>query len=133
MMIAITVIGFAVCLAVAWIWTRKEHEAIQARFHDRPEISPTDQIRSISGCDRLDAEHALIIWEIIADSLQIHAGKLRLSDRFDVELAPPKGWEFDSASVLLNQKLSSMAHRKNKALDLANIKTIRDYLILVCV
>jgi hypothetical protein len=132
-MIAIAITGIAVCLAAAWFWTRKEHSANQERFRDRSEISPIDQIRSISDGDSLDIERALMVWKKIADSLSVPLGKLRLSDNFDVELAPPKGWEFDSALAVLNQELASMARSKNQSVDLASVKTIRDYLTLVCV
>jgi hypothetical protein len=130
-MIAIIITGIVVCLAAAWVWTKKEHNTIQERFKDRIEIPPIDQLRSTFNSKDLDVERALAVWEKIAGNLQVSPGKLRLTDRFDIELAPSIGWEFDSTLADLNQQLTSLVDRK-KSVNLASIKTIKDYLTLLC-
>jgi len=66
----------------------------------------------------------------VAEELGIPVGKLRPSDRFDAELAPAWGNEFDSGVAILAYDLKLAAKRHKRKLD-ANVQTLNDYLTLM--
>jgi hypothetical protein len=66
----------------------------------------------------------------VSQELGIPAGKLRPSDRFDGELAPAQGNEFDSGVAMLAYDLKLAAKRHRRSLD-GNVYTLDDYLRLM--
>ncbi|URL59395.1 hypothetical protein IM816_04605 [Luteibacter flocculans] len=66
----------------------------------------------------------------VSEELGIPAGKLRLSDRFDAELAPARGNEFDSAVAMLAYDLKLAAKRHKRKLDMS-VETLDGYLRLM--
>lgn len=69
----------------------------QRRFSDRTELPLEVFIADCQGSQPLDAELVRQFLREIAESIGIPTGKLRATDRIDVELAPPKGWEIDDS------------------------------------
>ncbi|MGN6093415.1 MAG: hypothetical protein ACTHOL_13770 [Luteibacter jiangsuensis] len=66
----------------------------------------------------------------VSEELGIPAEKLRPSDRFDAELAPEWGNEFDSGVAILAYDLKLAAKRHKRKLD-GNVHTLDDYLRLM--
>jgi hypothetical protein len=82
-----------------------------------------------SGISKVDLEAA---FREVGRLLGVPAGCLRPSDRFDVELAPAKGWEFDDGLG----RLTAVAEERlrTRGLDkglVAQIKSVDDYVHLV--
>lgn len=69
--------------------------------------------------------HELLVH--VSQEFGISAGLLRPSDRFDVELAPEPGNEWDSGVAALMLDVKRFAKRKRIALD-REIVTLDDYL-----
>ena len=66
----------------------------------------------------------------VSEELGIPAEKLRPSDRFDAELAPEWGNEFDSGVAILAYDLKLAAKRHKRKLD-GNVHTLDDSLRLM--
>jgi hypothetical protein len=80
----------------------------------------------------LPKELACELWNEIASALSLPAGKLRPSDRFDNELAAPKGWEFDDNIVDVQFAAEHRLRQSGIQGDLSAIKTVGDYVEFFC-
>ena len=65
--------------------------------------------------------------EYVANELSVSPALLRPTDRFDVELLPPRGFEFDSAKNTLLLDLMRLAKKKGQEMKIEKIKTLGDY------
>jgi len=105
---------------------RNEH------FKDREEL-PVDSIfNQFFAQAHLPKPLVLELWNEVANALGVPPGKLRPDDRFDKELAPEEGWEFDDDIV----EVCWAAERRLKKLGLkvehSDVHTLGDYLEYFC-
>jgi hypothetical protein len=68
----------------------------------------------------------------VAQSLRLPPGKLRPTDRFDEELAAPKGWEFDDEILDVQWAAERRLKRSGTQADLSRIKSVGDYIEFFC-
>lgn len=64
----------------------------------------------------------------ISEEFAVPSEKLRPTDRFDVELKPPSGHEFDSGAGLLPMRVELLARAKGAMLKAESIVTVDDYI-----
>jgi len=74
------------------------------RFSDRRDLSQ-DELRATFETRGLSAIEIDAFLEIVSQVTSIPVGKLRPQDRFDRELAPERGWEFDDGLEVLPDEL----------------------------
>jgi hypothetical protein len=127
-MYALVVMAIATALAVLyWLGTRRARRGLANRFSDRPTLDFNKFYQSYyAGTQNRERIEELLAH--VAQELSIPANKLRPSDRFDVELRPPRGWEFDSGKGILLVELDKLARAKGKLIDTKMIVTLDDYL-----
>lgn len=102
------------------------------RFENRPELSLEQIYGEFFAGKNLPKELAYELWNEVSASLHVPAGKLRPTDRFDQELAAPKGWELDDAIVEVQWAAERRLKQSETQADLSQIKTVSDYVEFFC-
>ncbi len=107
---------------------RKAKLEMERRFDDREhlDIERVCDLFCQSGLTDRPMVRELI--EHVAGVLSVSPSLLRPTDRFEVELKPPRGSEFDSERNTLLLDLARLAKKRKQPLDTASIKTLGDYL-----
>jgi len=109
------------------VWSILSRRSRVKRFEDRDDVS-LDSIFEKSFASRgLSKSVVFELWREVATFLQLPPGKLRPTDRFDSELSPGKGWEYDDEIA----DITSLAWRRlkssGKTIDLPQITTLGEY------
>jgi hypothetical protein len=129
-------LSWIICLVLViggtWLWYVVPRKEKFKRFADRAELKPDEIYARFFSEKNLPKGLVLELWNEVANCLRLSSGKLRPSDRFDKELAPVKGWEFDDDIVEVNWA----AERRLKALgskpDPSEVQTLGDYVEFFC-
>jgi hypothetical protein len=125
---ALIVTAIAIALAVLyWLGSRGARHRLARRFSNRPALDFNEFYQS-HYAGTLNRERIEELLAHVAQELSIPANKLLPSDRFDVELRPVRGWEFDSGKGILMVELDKLARAKGKSIDTKMIVTLDDYL-----
>jgi hypothetical protein len=122
-------IGLGICIVSVVLLTKSETQMLRRRFSDRGHIPVDVQLTPFAGEHSLSLEKATLIWCEIAKTLQVEPEKLRIDDRFDRELKPIKGMEFDDHLSALTLLLQGWAREERKGMDVKSLITIGDCLI----
>lgn len=102
------------------------------RFHDRADLSIVDFVQACHTSRPIDFERASELLDCVAESLGISRGKLRPTDRIDVELAPVSGWELDDGVTLrIDLYMKRWQQRTGKELP-SGLATIGDLVAACC-
>jgi len=121
-------IGLAVSAAAAAIWTRAQ----KRRFQKKREVldfgSITERFYAGGNVTTADVEQA---YTRISDATGVPAGELRPNDRFDRELKPRAGWEYDDPLHIFSDELARDAASVGVPLKLEEIVTVDDALHLM--
>ena len=121
-------ISIAIALAVLyWLGTRRAGRVLADRFAERASLDFSTFYQNYyeGKVERSKVEELLAH---VAHELSIPMDKLLPTDRFDVELRPARGWEFDSGKGILMIELDKLARAKSRPLDTRMIATLDDYL-----
>ncbi len=102
------------------------------RFDDREDWPREKLYLQFFAQSNLPKDLVFELWDEIATTLRLPAGKLRPTDRFDRELAPLKGWEFDDDIVELHWVAERRLKKMGLNQDHANFQTLRDYVEFFC-
>jgi hypothetical protein len=105
-----------------------EKKKILLRFEGRESMSMQgfySEFYANSGIPFVVIEELLLH---VASELCLPVEKLRPSDRFDSEMAPERGWNWDSGAGMLSVEIQNLAREKNVQVDLRKIVTLDDYL-----
>lgn len=102
------------------------------RFENRPELSLEQIYGEFFAGKSLPKELACELWNEVAKCLCLPPGKLRPTDRFDQELAAPKGWEFDDEILDVQWAAERRLKQSGTQADLSHIKTVADYVEFFC-
>jgi len=94
--IAFLAISVALAIMTA-IMVRKK----RSPFVNRQDYAPHDLWRMFFSEFPLPERDVIAILREVSSATDIPLGKLRPRDRFEVELAPLRGWEFDDGLLLL--------------------------------
>lgn len=115
-------------IVAAWLFRsgRKADSERRARLSDREDLSFVEFERRFYDGAELDSNQLRGALGDIASALDIPVGKLRPTDRFDAELAPPKGWEIDDGAALLVRLLEKRGGKLPSG-D-AKLQTLDEYL-----
>jgi len=121
-------IGLAVSATAAAIWTRSQRRWLEAK-RDVLDFGTIVQ-RFYSGSDvtTADVEQA---YTRIAEATGVPPGELRPDDRFDRELKPRGGWEYDDPFHLFSDELARDAASAGVPVKLEEIITVDDALHLL--
>lgn len=122
----LAVIVGVVGVAVVWFYFRRADAIRMARFIDREDKGLHDLYTEYfreSGITETNFEN---LWLELSKTLEIPAGKLRPNDRFDVELSPAKGYEFNDPIREAKYLIGKYCNNTGAAYEL--IKTVRDYI-----
>jgi len=95
------------------------------RFKERKELTPEEFIDMFYSDTKISPEIVSEVLCLIGTALNIPYGKLRPSDKFNKELAPPKGHEFSDGIVEIDSYLSDYLEKGRYSLD-KNLDSIDD-------
>ena len=124
-LIGVMMLVAAIILVFAWEQhVRKER---RKRFAHRQELSLEEIYRRYFAAESLPKERVIETWQRLAQHLEIPPGKLRPSDTFAEDLAPPKGWEFDDELYVILDELEKDLKKGNFQIDPNSIQTVGDY------
>jgi hypothetical protein len=115
-------------VAVIWVWEQKTRRGGRPVYRERPDMSIADlHQRYYSGSKVTVADLEKFLGEI-SEQLGVAVPRLRPTDRFDKELAPTRGWEFDDplGALTLIARRELTANGLDPDL-VANIYTVDDY------
>jgi hypothetical protein len=130
--ISTAVFILALVTVSVWLWNVIPHKEKLKRLRNREEFT-SDEIYSRFFADKnLPKGLVLGVWNEVADSLRLPKGKLRPSDRFDKELAPVKGWEYDDDIVEVIWAAQHQIKESGATFDLSKIQTLGDYVEFFC-
>lgn len=128
---SVLILGLAVTGGViAWHFIPRRERL--KRFENRPELSWEQIYGEFFAGKNLPKALALELWSEVANSLGLPPGKLRPADRFDIELAPPTGWEFDDDFVVVYWAAERRLKRLGLRVEHSNVQTLADYVEFFC-
>ena len=123
MQISIFVVLIGIAALFLYRYGKRADDQRKARFTERDELGFDDFVNLYYKDASLDQVRLRRALEEVSQAVQVPAGKLRPTDRFDVELAPPKGWELDDGTALLRQFIAKKDTAGKKP-----ISTLDEYL-----
>lgn len=107
---------------------RRARDQIASRFSMHPSIPPAEfYMRYYANSGIAQARIGEIV-NHVASELSLPAQKLLPTDRFDNEMSPPKGWNWDAGSGILTVELQRLAKQRGVSIDYTTILTLDDYL-----
>lgn len=124
--ISTAVIGAIVVLY--WVGAQRARRGLEVRFANRPNLE-FEQFFKGYYSGRVEKDLLRELLDHVAQELSIPSEKLRPTDRFDSELLPAPGWDFDAANRTLLVELSRLARKKRSAFNIKDVKTLDDYLM----
>jgi hypothetical protein len=126
------VIGLLVVVGGVLAWNFLPRRLRLKRFEDRSDLSLDQIYAEFFASKNLPKQLACELWREVSTSLRLPPGKLRPTDRFDQELAAPKGWEYDDDIVEIQWAAERRLKQSGTQADLSQIKTVADYVELFC-
>ena len=115
---------FVVVMLMAgfWIWYGgRRADAVRCRrFAEREEILFEEFINAVGEQERLDRDLVMELLHDLSEEIGVSPGKLRVEDRFDVELAPQKGWERDDGIYVVLDEWDTLQSTDLRSKGLAN-------------
>lgn len=126
------IIGGLLAVGGVVAWNFIPHRRRLARFADREELSADSIYSQFFPANNFPKELVSELWNEVAVPLRVPPGKLRPSDRFDKELAPVKGWEFDDDTLEIHWAAQRRLKKLGVSADVAAVQTLRDYVEFFC-
>jgi hypothetical protein len=127
-----TIIGGLLTVGGVLAWNFIPHRRRLARFADREELSADSIYSEFFAANNFPKGLVLELWNEVAGSLRVPPGKLRPTDRFDKELAPVKGWEFDDDTLEVHWAAQRRVKKLGVDADISAVQTLRDYVEFFC-
>lgn len=121
-------IGLALAIVVTALWTRKQKRRLDPQ-RDVLDFGTIVQ-RFYAGSDVTfdDVEQA---YTRISEATGVPPGALRPADRFDRELSPRAGWEYDDPLHIFSDELARGAAKAGLTVTLEEVATVDDALHLM--
>jgi hypothetical protein len=116
-------IALAVAVAAAAVWTRAQKRRIDPQREVLDFRTIAQRFYAGSDVTPADVERA---YKRIAEATGVPAGVLRPDDRFDRELKPQAGWEYDDPIYIFSDQLARDAASAGVALKLEELTTVDD-------
>jgi hypothetical protein len=119
-------------LAIALLWhgVVASRKRLLHRFARRPDIIFDEFYSKFYATSNLEKNLVEELLNHVAAELDLPVLKLLPTDRFDAELAPDKGWDWDAGHGILSIELQQLAKKKGEIVNLKQIKTLDDYIRL---
>lgn len=117
--------------ASAGVWTLREGaKRRRVRFANREVLSMDAIYERFFGSKGLPKEAVVELWNEVARPLGIDPGRLRPTDRFDMELSPVEEWDDDIVEVhwAAERRLKKMGLK----VDSTEVRTLGDYIEFFC-
>lgn len=126
------IVGLALLVALLALWYRVPRRQRLKRFENRSDLTLEQIYREFFAQQNLPRQLVHELWKEVAESLRLPPGKLRPTDRFDQELAAPKGWEYDDEILEVQWAAERRLKQCRTQADLSQIKTVGDYVEFFC-
>ncbi len=124
-------LAIVVGVAVALVWEVQASKGRRRALKDRPELTVGEIYESYYADSSVSRDVVIKALEEISEELSVPLGKLRPQDRFDVELGPAPGWEYDDDVNELMARARRRLADSGLVRDAAPIRTVDDYVRLV--
>lgn len=120
-----------VAAAVAIVWNVQASKGRRSALKDRAELTVGEIYDSFYADSPISRDAVGQALEEISEDLSVPLGKLRPQDRFDVELGPTPGWEYDDDVSDVMARARRRLVDSGASQDLTPIRTVDDYVRLV--
>jgi hypothetical protein len=130
--VAVAIIAGGVVVSSVLFWNFAPRRLRSNRLAGRSDLSLDRLHKEFFEQQNLPKELVFELLKEIADSLRLPPGKLRSTDRFDQELSPPKGWEYDDETLDIQWAAERRLKQSGRQIDLSQIKTVGDYVEFFC-
>lgn len=107
----------AVGAALVWLLGRRAEARRTTRFAARPDLDPARIWRDFYSDGEASLASVETALRLVGEATTVPAGKLRPTDRFAVELAPERGWEFDDGLSEIAWYLESKSKGSGRELE----------------
>ena len=115
----------------ALFWTGVAPRTRRDTFRARASLTPAEMQAHYYGTKTMPVEAIHVALHEIGSCLHVPPGQLRPTDRFEVELAPTKGWDWDDGlSVLMRLARRRLELGGRSGDDLSALTTVDDYVRL---
>lgn len=121
-------IGLAAAVAATVIWARAQKRRLDPRREVLDFGTIVQRFYAAGEVSVADVERA---YTRIAEATGVAAGALRPDDRFDRELKPRAGWEYDDPLHLFSDELARDAASAGLTVKLEDVVTVDDALHLM--
>lgn len=103
--------------ALTWYFGKRADAKRVSRFRERASLE-TDQFwRDFYPGREVTLESVVEALRLVSDTTEVQPGKLRPTDRFTVELAPERGWEFDDGLAEIAWYVESKSKGSSEGLE----------------
>ncbi|HEV2452673.1 MAG TPA: hypothetical protein VGY98_00330 [Verrucomicrobiae bacterium] len=127
-----SIIAGVIVVSGVLIWTFVPQRQRRKRFDARPDLDLDQIYNAFFSSKSLPKELVCELWKEVSGTLHVPSGKLRPTDRFDDELAAPKGWEYDDEIMDVHWAAERRLKRIGGQSDLSQVKTVGDYVEFFC-
>ena len=124
-------LAIVVGLAAAIVWEAQASKARRRGFKDRRDLTLGEIYESYYADSSISKDLVGQALQEISEDLSVPLGKLRPEDRFDVELGPTPGWEYDDDVSDVMARARRRLVDSNASQDVSSIRTVDDYVRLV--
>lgn len=121
-------IGLAVTASAVAVWTRAQKRRVDPQREDLDFGTIVQRFYARTGVTTADVERA---HTRISEATGVPAGALRPDDRFDRELEPRAGWEYDDPISIFGDELARDAASAGLAMKLEEVATVGDAVLLM--
>lgn len=128
----IAIFGILLCVVGVSLWKWQYQKNLVQRFAEREPCQIVDLLQKRFSNETIVYACAIEVWKDIATVLGVKPELLRLDDRFDKELAPPTGWEFDSHMVDVEAVIFRHAKRRGVNVDITRMYSLSDCIQQLC-
>lgn len=121
-------IGLAVAVAAVAVWTRAQKRRLDPQRDVLDFGTIVQRFYADSDVTLADVEKT---YTRISEATGVPAGALRPDDRFDRELKPRAGWEYDDPLHIFSDELARDAEKAGLRVKLEEVATVDDALRLM--
>lgn len=108
--------------ALVWFSGKRAEARRAARFSERPLLEPAAIWRDIYHEREVSLHSVETALRLVSEATDVPVGKIRPADRFAVELAPERGWEFDDGLAEISWYVESRS--KGSSADLETVDNL---------
>lgn len=103
--------------ALTWYFGKQADAKRVSRFGERASLESDQFWRDFYPRREVTLESVVEALRLVSDSTEVPPGKLRPTDRFAVELAPERGWEFDDGLAEIAWYVESKSKGSSEGLE----------------